>query len=168
MRRVAFLSTLLLLALCLLCGCNAPTPKPIHEGETYLDGLWYLEEGGLHVGYSFFPDGSGYLFIGETVVPIRYGIYNEYLYVSDNGNVESLPFSVAEDGLWIDEMLFKQAEEDSEFSVAVDLTPSEAQQSTAASSAPQAGMIVMQLITLAAAVGVVVILVRFFRNRKKP
>lgn len=170
MRRFVLLCTVLLLSLCLLCGCDAAKPEPIHAGETYLDGAWYLEEGDLHVGYNLFPDGGGFLFIGDTVVPIRYGISDGYLYISDNGSVESLPFLEAEDGLWIDGLLYLPVAENPEAAASVEAMRSEAQQeqSAASSATPsQIGKTVMQLITLAAAVGVVVILVQFLRKRKK-
>ena len=177
MKRWALLCMAFLLSLCLLCGCGEIEPQPLADGETYLEGLWYMEEEGLHVGYSFFSDGGGFLFIGETVVPIRYGISGDSLYVSDNGNVETLPFFASEEGLWIDGMLFRPVEEDPEVSAAVEsmrqeamrseAMRSEAQQSTDSSDASQTGKFVVQLITLAAAAGVVVILIRFLRNRKK-
>lgn len=162
----------LILFLCLLCGCSGTEPGPLVEGETYIEGLWYLGEGELHVGYNLFSDGGGFLFIGETVVPIRYGISGEYIYISDNSNVEALSFSSAEDGLWIDGMLFRKVEDNPDASAAVESIRSEAQrqeaqQATASSNASQTGKLVVQLITLAAAVGVVVILVRFLRNRKR-
>lgn len=157
----------LILFLCLLCGCGGTEPGPLVEGETYMEGLWYLGEEELHVGYNLFSDGGGFLFIGETAVPIRYGISGEYIYISDNGNVEALPFSSAEDGLWIDGMLFRPVEDDPEASAAVESMRSEAQQLTASTNASQTGKLVVQLITLAAAAGVVVILVQFLRNRKR-
>lgn len=172
MKRLILLCITLLLFLCLLCGCGEIKPEPLVDGETYLEGLWYMEEGELHIGYDLFSDGSGFLFIGETVVPIRYGISGEYLYLSDNGNVETLPFFAAEDGLWIDGMLFRPIEEDPEISAAVESMRaeeqrSEAQQSSGSSDAPQIGTLIVQLVTLAAAIGVAVILIRFLRNRKK-
>ena len=172
MRRCVTLCMALMLSLCLLCGCGGNEPEPLVEGETYLEGLWYMGEGGLHVGYNLFSDGGGFLFIGETVVPIRYGISGEYLYISDNGNVETLSFSSAEDGLWIDGMLFRSVEDDPETSAAVEsmrqeTQRQEAQREESKQAASQTGKLVVQLITLAAAVGVVMILVRFLRNKKR-
>lgn len=167
MRRWALLCMALFLPLCLLCGCGGTEPEPLVDGETYLEGFWCLEEEELHVGYNLFSDGGGFLFIGETVVPIRYGISGEYLYISDNGNVERLPFFSAEEGLWIDGMLFLPVEEDPETSAMVESMREEARQAAASASSAQTGKLAVQLVTLAAAAGVVVILVRFLRNRKK-
>ena len=176
MRRLFSLSAVLLLSLCLLCSCGANgsggtvEPKPINEGETYLDGFWYLEEDDLHVGYHLFPDGGGFLFIGETVVPIRYGIFSDSFYVSDNGNVESFPFHATEDGLWIDDMLYRPMAEDPDISAAVESMRAEGKQEEASAhtdSPSQTGKIIAQLVTLAAAVGVVVIIVGYLRKRKK-
>ena len=167
MRRSAFLLAALLLSLCLLCACGETKPGPIHEGETYIEGLWYLGEGELHVGYNFFSDGGGFLFIGETAVPIRYGISGESIYISDNGNMECLSFSSTDEGLWIDGMLFLPVEEDPEVSAAIESMRSEAQQSAASSNSAQTGKLLVQLVTLAAAAGVAVILVRYLRNRKR-
>lgn len=175
MNRFTLLFMALFLSLCLLCGCEGPgraeeaEPEPINRGETYLDGAWYLEEETLHIGYNLFPNGGGFLFIGETVIPIRYGVFDGYLYVSDNGNVESFPIQAAEDGLWIDGMLYQPVAENPEASAAVESMREAQQESSSAVSeaAPQTGKLVMQLITLAAAVGVVVILVQFFRKRRK-
>ena len=166
MKHFILLCLALLLPLFLLCGCGEFKPEPLNQGETYLEGFWYLEEGELRVGYNLFSDGGGFLFIGETVVPIRYGLFEGDIYISDNGNVEVLPFLAAEEGLWIDGMLFRPMDEDPEISAAVESIRSEAQQNTS-SSPSQIGTTVTQLVTLAAAVGVVVILVQFFRKRKK-
>lgn len=170
MKRLILLPTALLI-LCLLCSCGAVEPGPINEGETYLDGAWYLDDAGLQIGYSFFPEGRGFLFIGETVVPIRYGISGEYLYVSDNGAVEEHAFLATEDGLRIDGLLFLPVEEDPNAAASVEAMLSEAMQQEPASdlsdTSPQAGERILQLITLAAAVGVVVILVQFLRKRRK-
>lgn len=177
MRRWVVLLTAAFLSLCLLCGCGAnesggaAEPEPLHEGETYLDGFWYLEEDDLHVGYNLFPDGGGFLFIGETVIPIRYGIYGGDFYEFDGNEVKSRSFQAGEDGIWIGGMLYRPLEEDPEVSSAVEMMRSEAERAeqTSASSeaSPQIGKTVMQLVTLAAAVGVVVILVGFLRKRKK-
>lgn len=172
-----FLALALSLSVCLLCGCGAGEtgssvqPDPINEGETYLDGCWYLDEGDLHVGYNLFPDGGGFLFVGETVVPIRYGISGGYLYIADNGGVESFPFQASEDGIWIDDLLYQPVEEDPEISAAVESMLSEAkpheEPSAPSESSPQIGKFIVQLITLAAAAGVVVILVGFLRKKRK-
>lgn len=173
MKPSVLLLAALLLSLCLLCGCGTEEikPDPINEGETYLEGCWYLNEDDLHVGYNLFPDGGGFLFIGETVIPIRYGISGGYFYVSDNGNVESFPFQSGEDGIWIGDMLYRPMEDDPEISAAVESMRAEMDLSeeSVPSSEPsgQIGVLLVQLVTLAAAVGIVVILAVFFRKRRK-
>ncbi|MCH5184209.1 MAG: hypothetical protein J1E00_08545 [Oscillospiraceae bacterium] len=173
MKPFVLLLTALFLSLCLLCGCGAQEikPDPINEGETYLEGCWYLNDGDLHVGYNLFPDGGGFLFIGETVIPIRYGISGGYFYVSDNGNVESFPFRTGENGIWIGDMLYQPMEDDPEISAAVESMRAEMDLSEkdapSSGSSGQIGALLVQLITLAAAVGIVVILAMFFRKRRK-
>lgn len=168
MKYPVLLCLTLLLSLCLLCGCGESGPEPLAEGETYLEGMWYTEEMEPHVSYNLFSDGGGFLFVGETVIPIRYGISGEYIYISDNGNVESFPFRATEDGIWIDGMFYQPMEKDPEVSAAVESMRAEAERSTASSGNSSQGVeFIVQLVTLAAAVGVVVILVRFLRKRKK-
>ncbi len=116
MKKQTYIPLFLLLAAILtglLCSCSEVTFSPIHEGETYLDGSWYFSEGGLNVGYNLFSDGGGYQFIGETVNPIRYGIYEGELYIAVNGgNAVSFPFSASEEGITIGGLLYLPVEED--------------------------------------------------------
>ena len=106
---------ILLLALTLLLiGCGSETKAaPIHEGETYLDGGFYNNE--LHIGYSFYPDGSGFQFIGTVVNPIRYGVFEGKLYLSVGGEApDALSFEEKEDLLEIGSLPFTKMEDDPE------------------------------------------------------
>ncbi|MBQ5791092.1 MAG: hypothetical protein IIW19_00090 [Clostridia bacterium] len=95
MKRWISAALLSLLCLLLLCGC---APGPINDGETYLDGAWYFSDPslGLNVGYNFFPDGGGYQFIGSTVNPIRYGVYEGNIYIAvGDGPADSFSFEIS-------------------------------------------------------------------------
>lgn len=108
MRRGLCLFLCLLLAACtLLCACGAQEHKPLREDETYLDGTWYYAERELLVGYRLFPDGTGFQYICGVTLPITYGVVGDTLTVSNNGELSDLPFSVTDDGLLIDGLLFK-------------------------------------------------------------
>lgn len=169
MKRSVIFCIALLFALCFPLNCLAATEfEPINQGETYLDGSWYLDEAGLQVGYNFFPNGGGFLFVGETVVPIRHGIWNGRLYVSDNGNVESFPFQLDGDGIRIDGLLYLPVEDDPDAAASMEaMLSEESKQSEPSETSPQLWEIAVQLITLAAAVGVVAILFRFLRKQRK-
>ena len=99
---------LLLLA---LVGCGGSNPNPINKGETYLDGSWYNED--LNIGYNFFPNGTGFQFIGSTVNPIRYGFFGDALYVSVfDEEAQPLPYSEEGDNLKIFGFMFYPVEDD--------------------------------------------------------
>lgn len=167
MRRYTAWVCALILLLCLLAGCGAVTPAPLHEGETYLDGSWYLDDGILQIGYNFFPDGGGYLFIGETVVPIRYGVLGACIYVYDNAEMQEFSFASSEEGLWIGGMLYQPVADDPEVAMSVEALLSEAQQEQPQES-PTSGLeLLLRLVTLAAAVAIVVILFRYFKKKKQ-
>ena len=109
-----WISAALLSLLCRLlrCGC---APGPINDGETYLDGAWYFSDPslGLNVGYNFFPDGGGYQFIGSTVNPIRYGVYEGNIYIAvGDGPADSFSFEQKGDTLVIGGLEYLYAPED--------------------------------------------------------
>ena len=112
MKRTIF--CFLLLCAVLLCACGEEAKnKPIHPGETYLNGGYYNDE--LRVGYSFFPDGTGFQFIGSTVNPIRYGIIDGKLFVSVNdAPADSFSFAQSEDALDIGGIPFRFLKDDPE------------------------------------------------------
>lgn len=112
MKRTLFL--LLLLVSVLLCACGKTAEnEPIHPGETYLDGAYYNDA--LCVGYNFFPNGTGFQFIGSTVNPIRYGISDGRLFVSVNGApVDSLSFEKEPENLQIGGIAFLPLKDDPE------------------------------------------------------
>lgn len=165
-RGTAWICALVLL-LCLLAGCGAVTPAPLHEGETYLDGSWYLDDGMLQVGYNFFSDGGGYLFIGETVVPIRYGVFGDQIYVYDNAEMQAFSFSINEEGLWIGGMLYQPVADDPEVAASVEAMLSEAQQNSSSDSSLFRVDSLLRIVTLASAVAIVVILFRYFKKKKQ-
>lgn len=171
MKRAAGILCALVLLLCLLAGCGITDPAPLNKGETYLDGAWYLDDDSLHVGYNFFPDGGGFLFIGETVVPIRYGVLGERIYIYNDTGLQDFTFGFAESGILIGGVLYQPVEEDMETAASIEALLSNAQaqeqQQPAEESAPFGIQLFLQLITLAAAAAVVVILVRYFSKKRK-
>ena len=110
-RRAASILCLILLTACLACvvflaaSCG-DSSSVINSGETYLNGSWYHDEEGLKVGYNFFPNGTGFLFIGETVRPIRYGVYMSNIYTDINGELSVLPFGTDGEDLLIGNIRF--------------------------------------------------------------
>lgn len=112
MKRFLVSAVLAVFALLLLCGC---APGAINEGETYLEGAWYFSDEtiGLNVGYNFFPDGGGYQFIGSTVNPIRYGVYEGNIYIAvGDGRADAFSFEQKGDSIVIGGLEYLYAEED--------------------------------------------------------
>ena len=165
MRRTGGLCLALAVCLLLLTACGLTKIAPINEGETYLEGSWYFEE--LHVGYNFFPDGGGYQFIGETVVPIRYGVFNHSIYLVDSGGVVDFTFEETDEGILIGGLLFLPVEENPEIAESVEAMLSEAEKQAAEESLPLFRQMILRFATLAAAVAILVILCRYFVKKKK-
>lgn len=153
----AVLATVLLTSACTL------NSGVINTGETYLNGSWYHDDGTLRVGYNFFENGTGFLFIGTAVKPIRYGVYMNNLYLEIDGELSVLPFGQEGDELLIQNLRFLPVT-DPENGLSAD-------QSLEQPGQPETPK--GQLIFLIAAAAVVVlliaaILIRYFRSRSKP
>lgn len=117
--RTRYTALLLLLSLLLLCSCSEH--RVLREGETYLDGSYYFSQGDLNVGYNFFPDGTGYLFIGSTVNPIRYGIYGQQFYLSvADGTVEVFPFATAGEDILINGLCYVSVKDDPSYAASAE------------------------------------------------
>ncbi|MBP5230672.1 MAG: hypothetical protein ILO68_02995 [Clostridia bacterium] len=165
--RVLLLAVLTALSL-LPAACSAPGTA-INTGETYLDGSWYYDDGDLRVGYNFFPNGTGYLFVGNTPTPIRYGIYMGNLYVDANGDVNALPFGEEGENLLIGGLTFRPVVSPDDSGAALLSTPESVDPSlpsdTGGTAFRTAALILAALVVLAL---IAAILFRFFRNRKQP
>ena len=111
MKKKILCGTICILLLLALFGCGGSNSAAINKGETYLDGSWYNDD--LNIGYNFFPNGTGFQFIGSTVNPIRYGFYGDALYVSVfDGEAQPLPYSEEGDNLKIFGFMFYPVEDD--------------------------------------------------------
>lgn len=161
---VAVLLVSIVLCSLLLSSCSQN--NPINEGETYLNGSWYHDDGDLHVGYNFFPNGTGFLFIGSTPVPMRYGLYMGNLYLDTDGDVSVLPFGTDGDALLIGNLRFLPVESPEGSVVPAD---SSAQTSDTASQSGNSGFptVVLIIAGIVCAILIAVILVRYFSRRGK-
>ncbi len=167
MRKIRILTCVLMTvcSLCLLCGCS---PGPLNDGETYLEGTWYYSDDLVNVGYNLFADGGGFLFIGDNVSAIRYGIFEGRFYISANGEQPtSMEFAKTEEGLLIGGMLFVPVEEDPSAEESIQQALSRAEEEgTVAKPAPNVGFYVTAAIAFALAIFIMLWLVRYFRNKK--
>ncbi len=154
-----------LLSLCLLCGCSGQ--QQIHEGETYLDGAYYLSEGDLHVGYRFFSDGAGYLFIGSTVHMMRYGVYEQRLYLSvAGGEVESFRFEQTDEGILIDGLCYLHMEADPSYEESAKAMLSMQEQETKQEASGELPKTLIAALSGCLAVGLVWAIVRWQRKKR--
>ncbi len=165
MKKLLSAAVLAVITLLLLCGC---APGALNEGETYLDGAWYFSDEtiGLNVGYNFFPDGGGYQFIGSTVNPIRYGIYEGNIYIAvGDGGADAFPFGRNGENILIGGLEYVFAEEDAEATESIEAVLS----AEAASKQPASEGNVLFYVTALLAFGVVIFLivwvVRTFRKK---
>lgn len=166
MRKIRFLICALCIVCCvLLCSCS---PAPINRGETYLEGTWYHSDDYLDVGYNLFADGGGFLFIGDNVSTIRYGIFEGRFYLSANGEkATSMDFSKTEEGLLIGGMLFVPVEEDPAAEESINQALSRAEEEGVVQKpAPNVGFYVAAAIAFALAIFIFLWLVRFIRAKK--
>ena len=156
--RRLLLALLLLAALSAAVSCGLGS-GPINDGETYLNGSWYNEE--LRVGYNFFDNGTGFMFIGtETQIPLRYGIYMGNLYMDTDGDVSVLPFGVEEDHLLIGNLPYLPVgPDDSVVPVSESSLPAPADNSGAKRWILIGAGVITALLAIA-------ILIRYFRRRK--
>ncbi len=156
-----------LIVCCLLLFCSC-APAPLNPGETYLEGTWYHSDDYLDVGYNLFADGGGFLFIGDNVSTIRYGIFEDRFYVSANGEAPtSMDYAETEAGLLIGGMLFVPVEEDpqAEESIAQAISRAE-QEGMIESPKPNYGFYIAAAIAFALVIFILVWLVRTIRAKK--
>ena len=149
-----------------LAAGAAKKPQWLTKGETYLNGSWYHDDGDLHVGYNFFPNGTGFLFIGSTPVPMRYGLYMGNLYLDTDGDVSVLPFGTDGDALLIGNLRFLPVESPEGSVVPAD---SSAQTSDAGPQSEKSAFptVVLIIAGIVCAILIAVILVRYFSRRGK-
>ena len=165
MKKLLSAVVLAVFALLLLCGC---APSAINEGETYLSGAWYFSDEtiGLNVGYNFFPDGGGYQFIGSTVNPIRYGIYEGNIYIAvGDGRTDVFPFERTGDSIVIGGLEYLYAEEDQDTAQSIADTVSK--EESARAEAPTGGVTfyILACIAFGLVILAVVWVVRTFRKK---
>lgn len=168
-RQITLCAALLLLCTLLLCGCNNIERKPIHEGETYLEGSWCHTDNGLNIGYNLFADGSGFQFIGNTVNPIRYGIYEGNIYISVIGSdVVQFAFSKSDTGISIGGLLFEPVEENQAVAESIAAAISAAESNTEAGTplAEQIGSFVSAMAGLLIVILLMVWVVRTIKKRR--
>lgn len=165
MKRILSAAAIAVMAILLLCGC---APGPINQGETYLDGAWYFSDEtiGLNVGYNFFPDGGGYQFIGSTVNPIRYGVYEGNIYIAvGDGGADVFSFARNGEHILIGGLEYLYAPEDAEAAESIEAILSKEEEN--APSGETGG--VLFYVTALLAFGVVIFLVvwvaRTFRKK---
>ncbi|MBO4366272.1 MAG: hypothetical protein J5843_01310 [Clostridia bacterium] len=157
-----FLIAALLTAVLFAAACSLNT-RVINTGETYLDGSWYHDDGDLRVGYNFFNNGTGFLFIGSTVQTIRYGIYMNNLYLDIDGDLSVLPFGQDGDELLIGNIRFLPVT-DPENGFSTD----QSLESAAEPQGTDTGRIILIISATVVVLLVAAILIRFFRTRSKP
>lgn len=165
MKKILSAALLAVFALVLLCGC---APGPINEGETYLDGSWYHsnESLGLNVGYNFFPDGGGYQFIGSTVNPIRYGVYEGNIYIAvGDGSADVFPFEQSGENIIIGGLEYLYAEEDEEAAQSIADAVSKDEAGKAQDPVQGVAFYVIAFIAFALAVFLVLWAARTFRKK---
>lgn len=165
MKRFLSAALLALFALLLLCGC---APGPINEGETYLDGAWYHSNPvlGLNVGYNFFPDGGGYQFIGSTVNPIRYGVYEGNIYIAvGDGKADVFPFEQNGENIVISGLEYLYAEEDEETAGSIADMVSKEEQDGTQDPVQGAAFYVIAILSFAIAVTLVLLMMRALRKK---
>ena len=167
MKKIRILACVLLAVccICLFCGCS---PAPLNEGETYLEGTWYYSDDLVNVGYNLFADGGGFLFIGDNVSTIRYGIYGGQFYVSANGEQPNvLSFRETEEGLLIGGMLFVPVKENPRAEESIQQALSRAEETgEVEKQAPNVGFYVTAAIAFALVILILVWLVRLLRAKK--
>lgn len=165
MKKISIFACVLLCCVCILCSCS---PEPLNKGETYLEGTWYHSDGLVDVGYNLFADGGGFLFIGDNVSTIRYGIFEGQFYVAANGEqTTAMSFEETEEGLLIGGMLFIPVEEDpqTEESIAQALSRAE-EEGIIEKPSPNYSFYITALIAFALVILILVWLVRTLRARK--
>ncbi len=165
MKRFLATAVLAVFALLLLCGC---APGAINEGETYLEGAWYFSDEtiGLNVGYNFFPDGGGYQFIGSTVNPIRYGVYEGNIYIAvGNGGADVFSFEQKGESIVIGGLEYLYAEEDEDTAQSIAATISK--EAPADPQAPTGGITfyVLACVAFGLVIFLLVWVVRTFRKK---
>lgn len=161
---------LLLCALCavcclLLCGCS---PSPINDGETYLEGTWYHSDEYVDVGYNLFADGGGFLFVGDNVSTIRYGIFDGRFYISANGEAPTaMTYEQTEEGLLIGGLLFVPVKEDPSAEESINQALSRAEEEGVLEQPSNGiGFYIAAFIALALTVFIVLWTVRTIRAKK--
>lgn len=165
MKRFLVSAVLAVFALLLLCGC---APGPINEGETYLEGAWYFSDEtiGLNVGYNFFPDGGGYQFIGSTVNPIRYGVYEGNIYIAvGDGKADVFPFEQNGENIVISGLEYLYAEEDEETAGSIADMVSKEEQDGTQDPVQGAAFYVIAILSFAIAVTLVLLMMRALRKK---
>ncbi len=161
--RIRLTIALILLSLFLLGGCSEQ--QQIHKGETYIDGAYYLSQGDLNVGYRFFPDGTGYLFIGSTAHMMRYGLYEQRLYLSvSGGEVESFRFEQSGEDILIDGLCYLHVVADPSYEESVKALLSTQMEESEQESSGELSKTVIAALSGCLAVGLVLAIVR---RRKK-
>ena len=156
-----FLAAALLTVLLLTAACSLNS-HVINTGETYLNGSWYHDDGDLRVGYNFFDNGTGFMFIGSTVQPIRYGVYMNNLYLNIDGDLSVLPFGQDGDELLIGNIRFLPVTDpENGFSTDQSLEPSAEPQGT------DTGRVILIVSAAVVVLLIAAILIRFFKTRSR-
>lgn len=165
MKKLCLLLCLLCTVCCiLLCGCS---PSAINDGETYLEGTWYHSDGYLDVGYNLFADGGGFLFVGDNVSTIRYGIFEGMFYISANGETPTaMTFEETEDGLIIGGIHFIPVKEDPAVEESINQALSRAEENEETSSSTNIPFYITAAIALALVIFIMLWIVRMIRAKK--
>ena len=164
-RKNAGFVPLFLLFLCLLTACRAGAPAPLVEGETYLEGTWSNDE--LRVAYGFRPDGEGTLYVAGEILPVRYGVKGDTLYLQTGGQTDAHTFETDGEDLLLDGVRFRPVGEDPDAEAEVSAALAQMRSDAEAERSAKRTRNVLFLVTLLAAAGTVAILVRYFRGKKQ-
>lgn len=151
-----------ILILTVLSGCGS-SEKPLVAGESYLDGSWYYDDGTLQVGYNLFNNGTGFLFIGETVTPIRYGIYGNEFYIENQGEISKQSYETEGDCIRIGQLLFLPVSDNPELASSIEQQKNEQNTDPQISNSTK---YIIAAVAVALSAILVMFLVRWYRKRK--